>query len=77
MEETLTVTEAARELGLSATAVRYRLERGQLAGRRVHSRLWLIPREVVEQAKAAGRLTPGPKKGSKRHPRAGSKEQPS
>lgn len=57
----MTVTEAARELGLTTAAVRIRLERGQMQGRLVHPRLWLIPRGEVERAKLAGRQKPGPK----------------
>ena len=57
----LTVVEAAHELGLTVRGVQERVRRGLLRGERVSPRLWLIPREEVERAKAQGRLKPGPK----------------
>ncbi|MGD9892581.1 MAG: helix-turn-helix domain-containing protein [Dehalococcoidia bacterium] len=57
----MTVDEAAAELGISPRGVRKRLEAGSLAGENVAGRVWLIPRVGVEQAKAQGRLRPGPK----------------
>lgn len=64
----LTVTEAADELGLTPIGVRYRLEHGLMQGERVHSRLWLIPREEVERAKVQGRMKPGPRRREREEP---------
>ena len=57
----VTVSEAAAELGLTVHAVAKRLRQGTMHGEQVHPRLWLIPREEVERAKAMGKLKPGPK----------------
>jgi excisionase family DNA binding protein len=61
MDDYLTVTQAAAELGLAVSTLRTRLERGVMVGQRVHSRLWLIPRAEVERWRARGKLRPGPK----------------
>jgi excisionase family DNA binding protein len=61
--EYLTVSQAAGELGLTARAVRNRIERGELAAVRMSARLLLIPAAEVERQKAIGRLKPGPKPG--------------
>jgi excisionase family DNA binding protein len=63
MNEYMTVTEAAKELGMSVGALRMRLLRGHMRGTHVSPKLWLIPREEVERAKAEGRMKPGPKTG--------------
>lgn len=57
----ITSAEAAALLGLSDQAIRQRIRRGLLPGRRAGARLWLLPRPAVEQAARAGRLRPGPK----------------
>jgi excisionase family DNA binding protein len=61
MQEYMTVTAAAAELGVTPDAVRRRLERGIMTGIRVHSRLWVIPRAEVDQWRPQGKLRPGPK----------------
>jgi excisionase family DNA binding protein len=61
MQEYMTVTAAATELGLTPDAVRRRLERGIMTGIRVHARLWVIPRAEVDRWRPQGRLRPGPK----------------
>ena len=60
-KDALTTADAARELGISVRALQHRLKTGMLRGDNLGGRLWLIPREEVERAKAAGRLKPGPK----------------
>jgi excisionase family DNA binding protein len=57
----VTVTEAAAQLGLSARAVAYRLERGMMQGVKVNPRLWLVPSDEVERWRGRGRLPPGRK----------------
>lgn len=62
----LSVREAAAILGVSPKTVRWRLEKGKLAGRKV-GRDWIVPRaEVKKQPK--GKQTPGPAKGTKPEP---------
>ncbi len=62
----MTVEQAAAALRITPSAVRYRLEKGQLHGERIHPRLWLVPVDEVERAVAAGgRMRPGPKPGRK------------
>ena len=55
----MTVTEAARVLGLHPTTLQRRLESGVMHGERVHTRLWLIPRDEVERWRDKGRLPAG------------------
>jgi excisionase family DNA binding protein len=74
METHLTVTEAARELGLSASALRARLQRGDMQAERAGIRLWLIPRVEVERWRARGRLRPGPKPGTGTRGRGGRRQ---
>ena len=57
----MTLTEAARELGLDPSTLRYRLQRGAMRGDKVGPRAWLIPREEIERLKAVGRMKPGRK----------------
>jgi excisionase family DNA binding protein len=47
----MTVTEAAAILGISERAIRYRLERGLMAGERAGKWIWLIPKEEVERVR--------------------------
>ena len=49
----MTVTEAAAILGISERAIRYRLERGLMAGERAGTWIWLIPEEEVERVRLA------------------------
>ena len=55
----MTVTEAARELGLTERAVQDRLQRGVMRGRRIGARVWVIHRTEVEKWKERGKLRPG------------------
>ena len=57
----MTLTEAARELGLDPSTLRYRLQRGDMQGEKVGPRAWLIPRREVERWREVGRLKPGRK----------------
>ena len=61
MDEYLTVEEAAAALGMSARAIRNRIERGDMQAQRLGARLWAIPRAEVERWHERGRLHPGPK----------------
>ena len=61
MEGYMHVAEVARELGLTHRAVLARIARGEIKAERVHPQLYLVPREEVERAKAAGPLKRGPK----------------
>ncbi len=58
----MTPAQAALELGISERAVQHRLKAGLLRGDNYGGRIWLIPREEVERAKAVGKLKPGPKR---------------
>ena len=60
--DTLTTAEAARELGISQVAVRYRLEKGLMQGQCIVGKVWLIPRSEVEAWRGKGKLSPGPKR---------------
>lgn len=51
-EELLTTTEAARELGLSASSVRTQMQRGILRVERLDARTVLIPRSEIERYRA-------------------------
>ncbi len=66
MDEYRTVNEAARELGISHSAMHARIQRGDLQVLRVNARLLLIPVGELEQWRGKGKLKPGPKPGSKR-----------
>jgi excisionase family DNA binding protein len=57
----LTVSEAARELGLSRQALYHRLHSGLLHGLRIGQRAWVIPAGEVERAKQEGPLRRGPR----------------
>lgn len=59
--EYLTVTDAAREMGISVRALHNRIKAGSVAAERFGARVWMIPRSEVERYRAAGRLKPGPK----------------
>ncbi len=59
--EYMTVAQAAAELGMSARAVRNRIERGEMKAERLNPRLLLIPRAEVDRWRVIGRLRPGPK----------------
>lgn len=51
LDDVVSVAEAAAELGVSAQAIRQRLEAGTLAGRKA-GRAWHVSREAVLAAKA-------------------------
>ena len=55
----MTITEAARALGLHRATVHRRLESGVMRGERVHEKLWLIPRDEVDRWRDKGRLPAG------------------
>lgn len=57
----MTVTEAAQALGMTAGGLRSRLKRGDMTGKHVHARLWLIPVAEVERWKELGKQRTGPK----------------
>jgi len=57
----MTLTEAARELGVDPSTLRYRLKRGDMRGDKAGPRAWLIPREEVARLKEIGRMKPGRK----------------
>lgn len=60
-DDRMTPAEAAAEIGITQRAVQDRLKRGLLRGTNYGGRVWLIPREEVERAKALGPLKRGPK----------------
>lgn len=51
----LTAAEAARELGITPVAVRYRLEKGLMTGINYSGQMWLIPRAEVERVRTRPR----------------------
>jgi excisionase family DNA binding protein len=57
----MTVTQAARELGLSVYGIRARIERGEIRAEKVSPRLLMIHREEIERWRGKGKLKPGPK----------------
>ena len=59
VKDHMTVTEAARELGIHPTTLQRRLDSGVMRGERVHPRLWLIPRDEVDRWRDKGRLPAG------------------
>jgi excisionase family DNA binding protein len=59
--EYLSVSEAARELGLTVWGVRGRIERGNMRAERLGTHVWAIPRAEVERWRALGRQKPGRK----------------
>ena len=61
MEDMMTATQAAEELGVNRSTIQRRLERGEMRGLRVHQKLWMVPRSEVERWKERGKLKPGPK----------------
>lgn len=63
----MSVQEAARILGVHENTIRYRLERGLMRGERVLGRVWLIPRDEVDQWKDKGRQRPGRKASKDSH----------
>jgi excisionase family DNA binding protein len=61
MDEYITATDAARELGISRSALHSRIQRGEIRAIRPSPRLLLIPRSEVERWRGKGKLKPGPK----------------
>lgn len=57
----MTIEAAAAALGISASTVRARLQRGVMRGERAGQRMWMIPRDEVERWRSRGRLAPGRK----------------
>lgn len=57
----MTVTEAARVLGLDVATVRRHIEHGYMRAEKVHPRLYLIPSEEVERWRATEKPRRGPK----------------
>jgi hypothetical protein len=54
-EDFVTVTEAAAELGLTEAAVRARLTKGQMSGRKLGP-IWVVTRAEVERWRQRGRM---------------------
>ena len=65
----MTLTDAARELGVDPSTLRYRLKRGDMRGEKIGPRAWLIPRDEVARVKTIGRMKPG------RKPKAGAESE--
>lgn len=57
----MTLTDAAKELGVDVSTLRYRLKRGDMRGEKVGPRAWMIPVDEVEAWRDRGRLKPGRK----------------
>ena len=57
--DVLTIAEAARELGLAERTVVDRIHRGAMRGIRVGQRVWVVPRDEVEQWRSRGKLKAG------------------
>ena len=57
----MTITDAARELGVNPSTLRYRLRRGHMTGEKIGPRAWLIPMTEVERWKQLGRMKRGPR----------------
>ena len=57
----MTLTEAARRLGVDTSTIRHRLRRGDMVGEKVGPRAWLITTEEVERWERIGKLKRGPK----------------
>lgn len=58
--DSITLDEAARLLGVSRETARRRLKAGEIEGRQLNPRLWLVSRASVEAA-TAGRRRTGPR----------------
>lgn len=68
----LTVTQAARELGMSRVGVSLRIRHGEMTAYRIGPSTTLIPREEVERWKVIGKRGGGrPRPGSGAHTRGG------
>ncbi len=57
----MSVTEAAAAMGITPTALRERIKRGQVRAERIGQRVLLVPASEVERLRGAGRMKPGPK----------------
>jgi excisionase family DNA binding protein len=55
------VQQAADALGLTESAIRKRIQRGEMAARRVGARMLLISKGEVERWQKLGKQRPGPK----------------
>ena len=58
----MTVSEAARELGVTERAIHKRITSGHMRAERFGERAVLIPTEEVDRWREIGRLKPGPKR---------------
>jgi excisionase family DNA binding protein len=58
VDEYLTVSDAAEAIGITARALRWRIQRGDVRADRVNPRLWLVPRSEVERLQEHGKLKP-------------------
>ena len=56
MDEYLTVAQAAEAMGISARALRNRIDRGDVMAAKVNPRLLMIARSEVERWRGKGRL---------------------
>ena len=54
-----TVTEAADAIGVNVRTIRYRLQRGTMAGVKLGPITWMIPRDEVARCAAEGKRPPG------------------
>ena len=61
MPEYMTVSEAARELGVSTRAIHKRIADGTMKAERFGALVWQIPVSEVERWRRLGRQKPGPK----------------
>jgi excisionase family DNA binding protein len=60
--EYMTVSEAARALGVTDRAIHKRITSGHMRAERYGERAVLIPVEEVERWRELGRMKPGPKR---------------
>ena len=56
-----TVAEAAEALGLTRNGVLKRIQRGEMAARRIGARILVIPASEVERWRKLGKQRPGPR----------------
>jgi excisionase family DNA binding protein len=57
----MTVTEAARRLGVDERTIRHRITRGEMKAERVNPRLYLLSEEEVQRWEGVGKLRAGRK----------------
>ena len=61
MPDYMTVSEAARELGVSSRAIHKRIAEGTMRAERFGALVWQIPVAEVERWRELGKQKPGPK----------------